>query len=154
MTSMDYKRCRKCGSEKPLSEFYQRYDGTGKPHSNCKKCQNGYYVGYYKANKKRYDRASLKSKVEKLRAVIALKRGKPCLDCGLTFHPVAMDFDHTGTDKVFSVSRMVQRRISMKRILAEIAKCDLVCSNCHRIRTHKRRLSSHSSTVERQAYTL
>ena len=151
---MDYKRCRKCGSDKPTSDFYQRYDGTGKPHSNCKKCQNKYYASYYKTNKKRYDRISLKSKVEKMRAVIALKRDKPCADCGLSFHPVAMDFDHVGSNKVFSVSRMVQRRISIKRILAETAKCELVCSNCHRIRTHNRRLSSSSSMVERQAYTL
>jgi len=50
-----------------------------------------------------------------------------------------MDFDHRdGTTKVQGVTRMVSRA-GTDRILAEAAKCDIVCANCHRLRTFNRR---------------
>lgn len=68
-----------------------------------------------------------------------LKMNNPCKDCGGFFHPAAMDFDHISDDKVKDVSRLV-RDSSLERIKREIEKCDLVCSNCHRIRTYNRNL--------------
>ena len=66
---------------------------------------------------------------------------KPCLDCGGKFPPVCMDFDHRpGQVKLGNVSS-IRTRWSMERVLAEIAKCDLVCANCHRIRTRARGLT-------------
>jgi len=64
----------------------------------------------------------------------------PCMDCGQTFPEVCMDFDHRDADaKVRPISQMVNRRSSWATIRAEMDKCDLVCSNCHRIRTQSRR---------------
>jgi hypothetical protein len=69
-------------------------------------------------------------------------RRDPCTDCQNSYDPVCMDFDHVDTtSKYKAVSVMVQRCFSRKRILVEIQKCELVCSNCHRIRTHKGRQS-------------
>ena len=66
-------------------------------------------------------------------------KSQPCMDCGGTFPPECMDFDHRpGEVKSFHVSDK-GRAFSPARVLAEIAKCDLVCANCHRIRTEKRR---------------
>ena len=61
------------------------------------------------------------------------------MDCGNTFPPVCMDFDHRpNTDKKFNIGeRYANAPISVLR--AEIAKCDVVCSNCHRIRTWKKK---------------
>jgi hypothetical protein len=57
------------------------------------------------------------------------------MDCGLAFPPCAMDFDHRDpSTKEFNVGSMM--RWSKKKIQEEIDKCDLVCSNCHRVRTH------------------
>lgn len=68
-----------------------------------------------------------------------LKRGRPCVDCGGTFDPVAMDFDHLdGASKSSGISQMVRGGWSMERVLTEIAKCELVCANCHRVRTRDR----------------
>lgn len=68
-------------------------------------------------------------------------KDSPCLDCGGRFRPEAMDFDHRASEeKAFAISK--QPTLSEVRILAEIAKCDLVCSNCHRVRTADRRASS------------
>jgi hypothetical protein len=52
-----------------------------------------------------------------------------------------MDFDHRpGEKKCFALANaMGQTRISAERLRAEIAKCDVVCANCHRIRTYERR---------------
>ena len=48
-----------------------------------------------------------------------------------------MQFDHIGTDKISSVSRLVSGR-SRQAVLDEIEKCELVCANCHSIRTWHR----------------
>ena len=58
---------------------------------------------------------------------------KPCADCGVIYSPCSMDFDHTGDNKFGNISEM--KSYSLDRILAEAAKCDVVCSNCHRVRT-------------------
>ena len=66
------------------------------------------------------------------------KQGRPCLDCGGVFPPEAMDYDHRDhTTKKGDVSKMT--RGGPGYVAAEIAKCDLVCSNCHRVRTARRR---------------
>ena len=66
-------------------------------------------------------------------------RSQPCSDCGQRFAPCAMDFDHrTPATKDQAVTRMVGRA-GTARILAEVAKCDIVCANCHRLRTFDRR---------------
>lgn len=85
------------------------------------------------ANRDRIN-ANARQRGEKLLAWFrALKTG-PCKDCGGTFPPVCMDFDHRDrSTKVADVS--VLARSSKAKCLAEIAKCDLVCANCHRIRT-------------------
>jgi len=66
------------------------------------------------------------------------KSAGSCADCGGMFHPVAMDYDHVGTDKIAPVSKLCADNVSYERIDAEIAKCELVCSNCHRVRTYER----------------
>jgi 5-methylcytosine-specific restriction endonuclease McrA len=63
----------------------------------------------------------------------------PCADCGAHFPACAMDFDHrVGTSKRLAVSRLIGRA-GTAAILAEVAKCDIVCANCHRDRTFRRR---------------
>ena len=69
----------------------------------------------------------------------------PCVDCGNLFPPVCMDFDHVNGEKVANISEM--KTYTMERIKEEIAKCDIVCANCHRIRTFQRRGSDESLTT-------
>lgn len=70
------------------------------------------------------------------------KRGKPCKDCGGCFEAVQMDFDHRSqADKLSQINELAAKRKSWKAIHEEIAKCDLVCSNCHRLRTEKQRMA-------------
>lgn len=61
-----------------------------------------------------------------------------CVDCGFNGHPDALEFDHKpGFKKIHNVAHLAMR--SWGVTLEEIAKCDLVCANCHRIRTATRR---------------
>jgi 5-methylcytosine-specific restriction endonuclease McrA len=83
------------------------------------------------------DKAQKANKLAELRRKILLIKAHPCMDCHQTFHPDAMEFDHCRGEKSFNIARA--RNLSWPRIRAEILKCDLVCANCHRIRTHKRR---------------
>lgn len=70
-------------------------------------------------------------------AIVTLLKMKPCVDCGGTFHPCAMDFDHVRGEKVVLLSH-IARYSSAAALVSEIKKCDLVCSNCHRVRTAAR----------------
>lgn len=71
-------------------------------------------------------------------AMLAELRNVPCADCGGLLEPCAMDFDHRDpTTKLNTVTRMVGRAHT-EAILAEVAKCDIVCANCHRLRTWRR----------------
>jgi hypothetical protein len=69
--------------------------------------------------------------------VIAYLKAVPCLDCGQSFPPECMDFDHVRDGKSFSIAHFNNR--SLDALLEEIDKCDIVCANCHRIRTKARR---------------
>jgi len=65
----------------------------------------------------------------------------PCADCGVKYPPYVMDFDHRpGEVKLFNVGQSRSGR-PLEDILLEIKKCDVVCSNCHRERTHQRSIS-------------
>jgi hypothetical protein len=67
-------------------------------------------------------------------------RAVPCADCRLRFPPCAMDFDHRDpSTKSSGVTRLIGRA-GTARLLAEAAKCDIVCANCHRARTYNRRV--------------
>ena len=48
-----------------------------------------------------------------------------------------MQFDHVGTDKLFDISAFGDATLA--KVQAEAAKCDVVCANCHAIRTWQRR---------------
>ena len=65
-------------------------------------------------------------------------KSTPCTDCGIKYPPYVMDFDHLpGTEKKFHIGQRLNRPLD--EVLEEIEKCEVVCSNCHRIRTHNRK---------------
>jgi hypothetical protein len=109
----------------------------------AKRDQRAANVRYYAANRQReIDRVTIRqaATVEFLREL----RDRPCTDCGGRFHPVQMDFDHRDpSTKSFWLSRATLKR--REDLLAEAAKCDVVCANCHRLRTrrqHQARLAA------------
>lgn len=123
----------------------QRHDGL------CSRCKSGKAINkgvYCRPCKQEYDRAYAKKtnyrhrkrKAARIKARIVELKNKPCSDCGSVFPHYVMDFDHK-ENKLFNIADAF-RRVGWSKLSAEIEKCDLVCSNCHRIRTHKRRALS------------
>lgn len=97
--------------------------------------QREYSNEYYKNNHLK-QKAYYTNKVRNNKTKMLEYKGHKCLDCGGQFHPVAMDFHHRdGTEKSDSLAYL-KKMIDWDRIKAELDKCDLLCSNCHRIRHH------------------
>jgi hypothetical protein len=65
-------------------------------------------------------------------------KNRPCLDCGVSFPPYVMDFDHVRGVKAATMSRLRTARGGWSKLKAEIEKCEVVCANCHRLRTMAR----------------
>lgn len=148
------KICTGCGP-KLIVEFNNHKSTPDGLQYKCRSCASAYYI----LNKqrlleshKRYrlqnietvrSRISRYQKVKKKehRNMVWQIKSRPCRDCGLSFHPVCMDFDHTSDNKIANVSMMVSNKESTQNILDEISKCDIVCSNCHRLRTFNRSLN-------------
>ena len=116
------KVCTKCGWTKLEEDFYERkgrYRGSGKRASWCKMCSDLSSKNISK--KKRRD--------NKLEAIKLL--GGACVVCGYDAHPAALDFHHQDGTKDFGIGENL--RGGVDRIRAEIDKCTLLCSNCHRV---------------------
>lgn len=132
------KTCPKCKRSLPESDYGVRTNG--KPQHWCRACHCSYQREYYKKHKGYY--FSLQAdRVAKHRRLLRAAKSLPCADCGRSYPPYVMDFDHRpGEQKCFNLSSIaLQARRSWKKIMDEIAKCDVVCANCHRERTYQRK---------------
>lgn len=138
-----------CGIDKPLEDFYKVWykkgDGTQARTWKCKECTKATsakqrtgasresYLSYQRTYHKTYDRDARLERIKKLDEMKAF----PCSDCGNSFPPECMDFDHREPKlKSFTISgAVVTRSHSWEEVLLEVKKCRLICANCHRIRT-------------------
>lgn len=98
--------------------------------------QHPYNVAYYAKNRD----AELERVTRRQQATLAWLRelrNVPCMDCGGVFPPWVMDFDHRDpTTKLFNVMSGKVLLKNREVLELEIAKCDVVCANCHHARTH------------------
>ena len=84
--------------------------------------------------------------------VDTIKLESGCVKCGYNRNPKALEFNHLDpankyrdrNGKTVDIARMAlasgknsaeKARYSMKTILAEISKCEILCANCHREHT-------------------
>lgn len=136
--SGEMRRCTGCGSNKPVAEFVVRNKRTGRRGTKCRSCRSEYGRNHYQAHRPDYlarTRAHRPHARDGYYAwLITYLRSHPCVDCGES-DPLVLQFDHReGTHKVAAIAELV-RRSSWVALLAEIAKCELRCANCHRVRT-------------------
>lgn len=138
-----FKVCSKCRTLKPVAEFNFKYRASGVRHSYCRDCGKELTRSHYKRRKRLYLERNLRAYAERRQLVVEAK-SRPCADCGIEYPYYVMDFDHlNGASKLFSLNSV--HRVTKKAILREIAKCDVVCANCHRERTHRRMVEAMSS---------
>ncbi len=93
---------------------------------------------HYHENRQYYIEKAYKKRESLRKYVYELKDKTPCADCGVRYPHYVTDFDHIGEiEKIDTISRLINSG-SYKKVTAEIEKCELVCSNCHRVRTYNR----------------
>lgn len=127
-------KCSLCKIEKLDDEFVWRNKALEIRHCVCKPCQKEKSKAHYHANKAKYYAKNKAYEATVQMKVNLLKAEKGCVDCGER-DPRCLDFDHVvASTKVDSIGVMV-RRCSYESVLAEIAKCEVRCANCHRKRT-------------------
>jgi hypothetical protein len=133
------RRCGRCGELKALDQFAWRRKARGQRDNYCTPCRAQYKREHYAAIRSRYiARAQARNQaVAAERAVYLIEffRTRPCVDCSES-DPLVLEFDHR-SDKIFNISKGIRDR-SWASVLDEIAKCDVVCANCHRRRTARR----------------
>lgn len=133
------KRCARCETVKPRTAFHRsvlRADGLQVYCADC--CADQAHARYERKVGRSVPRRSRMSYGASRGAWLkSLKAGRPCTDCGRVFRPEAMQWDHLpGFEKIGNISELWGRHED--EILREIAKCELVCANCHAIRTFRR----------------
>ena len=134
--SVGYRVCARCGQLKPLNEYHNSRTGQ---FTYCRDCRNEYDRRYYKERGRAVRLARRRVWQDKARLWMAdIKSGVPCVDCGQTFPVYVMHWDHLPEfQKVADVSVMVSSR-TREAVLEELKKCELVCANCHVMRTVNR----------------
>lgn len=99
--------------------------------------QKAAQAAHYVSNKGRYAERSRQARIRRREKLYELKR-VPCADCKIQYPPYVMQFDHLGIEtKVGHLADLVSTA-AWKDVLAEVAKCEVVCANCHAERTHSR----------------
>lgn len=129
--------CQDCKRE------YTRKNLTLFRHSNPEKIK-AYKAAFsarpdYKEMQRRWNAA----RTQRWRDFLIEQKTKPCADCGNTYHHTAMEFDHVANNKFACIGHL--KSAPRDVVLAEIAKCELVCAICHRLRTNKRRNNGRSA---------
>ena len=96
---------------------------------------------WYPKNKQKHLTYVKRNKQRVAEFIEKYKKERACTDCGFSGqkHPYVLDFDHIGgrTTKTFTIGSWSHSVLSISKIEKEIQKCELVCANCHRIRTFK-----------------
>jgi len=134
------KQCTRCKQILPLANFNKKT--KTRVQSYCKDCSREYGRTYYNANREvnaEKQRVSKRARMDAIRTDIRkLKEDNPCMDCGVKYPYYVMDFDHVNGKKTTHISEMIQQGMARWKIFSEVTKCELVCANCHRERTHSR----------------
>jgi hypothetical protein len=81
-------------------------------------------------------KAKILARKERMREIIRSLKSRPCTDCHIQYHFSAMQFDHVRGEKKFEVSHGDTRLL--QAVMEEASKCEVVCANCHAVRTWKR----------------
>ena len=137
------KICTVCGSTKTEGEFFYRDKRNEKLHSQCKSCyvvkrKKIWHEHYHKYGSQYRERAvernkKLKQKLRKL--LLDYLTDKSCVECGNGDYRV-LEFDHIDPAiKSFGIAQGIHNIMAWPKILAEIEKCQILCANCHKLKT-------------------
>ena len=126
---------------RPVSDFTFMDRVKGTLHGYCRVCHAEWNRQHYLRNKATYLATARRNNAmyqeRNLQRIVEYLVIHSCVDCGES-DPVVLDFDHREpATKLIEIGNLTRRVVSWTTIEAEIAKCDVRCSNCHRRRTAK-----------------
>lgn len=133
------KICVTCEISKSLEEFGKQSKNKDGLNSKCKSCKR-IYDNIYHSNRsiqnkeKKYSQQIIR-RLKARKYVNEYLKDKKCGTCSENRIP-ALDFHHL-KDKLFNICDGVLKGYSLEKIKKEIAKCEVICANCHRIETAK-----------------
>lgn len=155
------KKCTKCKVDKSPTEFRKNKSEKDGLSRYCKLCLKLYnqnrdrfknytpeQIEAYKQSQKLYQSVHLRRITDAKKAkrnkrqewLLELKKHLKCERCGFS-HPAVLDFHHKNPmEKDMDVSKAVGKNWKEERFLAEIAKCEVLCANCHRIHHYDERI--------------
>lgn len=105
----------------------------------CSKGTVSYHIGFGQKEKTKSIQGRNREKINDY--IRSVKEATPCADCKIKYPYWVMDFDHV-ENKSFSISNHKNYTSSLEIVKKEIDKCEIVCANCHRDRTHSRTINS------------
>lgn len=139
---METRVCTMCHEEKDIEEFALRNRFTTRRQSYCKSCKSKMHGDWYSRNKDYQKENASRHRVEyrqNLREyALEYLSTHPCKSCGES-DPAVLEFHHARGVKTNDVSVLIGRGSSLDKLKEEIAKCDVLCANCHRRLTAKER---------------
>jgi Putative ATPase subunit of terminase (gpP-like) len=129
------QRCGRCRKSLPV-EFFNRHPKRGRQHW-CREC----FKSYFRERGQRHRdhvKVNRRDRVALAREYLLERLDREhCTDCGET-HLVVLDFDHVRGEKASEICLLVSEGASIRKLEEEMAKCEVVCGNCHRRRTADR----------------
>lgn len=130
------KTCTRCNKDKDVKFFSKRAKSKDGLANWCKVCFADYErERYQNGDKARKDKNKAEIVAKNKDTLWKLLIVSKCAKCGET-DPLVLEFDHRDPKtKKYAITDMLH--LSWVTILAEIAKCDVLCANCHRRRTIK-----------------
>ena len=138
---MSKKHCNGCNQDRDIEDFNLKDKTKGTRHALCRFCMAAYSREHYKNNKQEYlDKAKSRNQRisgENRTKLFAYLSQHPCVDCGET-DAYVLELDHVRGKKSNDIAKMVIDGYSWSTIEAEIAKCEVRCANCHRIRENEK----------------
>lgn len=128
------KLCKDCNRDLDVKYFGVKNQKTGALQTYCKPCQATRSSLHYKANRSSYYARNERRMRENILYLEKFK-SNPCIDCKQVYPSKVMDMHHRdGEEKEALISQLV-RKTTLPRLIRELEKCDLLCANCHRLRT-------------------
>lgn len=134
-----HRLCLWCQTAKGVEEFHFRDKARGVRQSICGECFTTYRREHYQLNREHYIRRNARVLRERGRKWMArlreYLRTNGCVECGEQ-DVVVLDLDHVEpASKRNAVSFIARSGYPWSTVMAEIAKCEVRCGNCHRRRT-------------------
>ena len=123
-----------CKRYKPFEDFAVQKRSKDGRQPSCRSCQADYFAKNREKIVPGIRARTARVRVERAIYVWEYLLEHPCVDCGEP-DPIVLEFDHVRGVKQGNISKMIGEGVSLKRLQAEIDKCEVRCANCHRRRT-------------------